>query len=246
MNEVDNSPPGDRAAYVAEFLERFGLKDFPPEALDLSMAHRSYSYEEGLEADNERLEFLGDSVISTVTSEYLYQLKPGADEGDLSKLRSRLVSRGVLGRCARDLGLGHLILLGRGERSTGGAKRRSVLGSALEALVGAIYLSLGYEISRKFVREAILENLIQETAAVVWECDYKSLLQEWTQKKLHCVPRYRRLGSDGPDHEKVFHVQAEIDGKNIAKGSGPRIKSAENDAAREAWRMIESGEFQPG
>ena len=200
----------------------------------MALTHRSFAFEQGLPEDNERLEFLGDAVIGMVTSEVLYQMDSKADEGVLSKRRSRLVSRALLGRRALEMGLGDVILLGRGERDSGGGKRRSILGSALEALVGIIYLRLGYDQASDFIRQHILKDLLKLTATDELQGDYKSALQEWAQQRLHQVPVYRRVGEEGPDHSKRFFVTVSVAGAVLARGEGSRIKSAENDAARRA------------
>ena len=213
------------------WLEGHGLQDLPVEELTLALTHRSYAFETGSTQDNERLEFLGDAVIAAVTAEYLFEIDPEASEGVMSKRRSRLVSRSVLGRRAIELGLGDIILLGRGERETGGARRRSTLGSALEAVTGIVYLRLGFESARRFIRTHILEPVAVQTVAEAAAWDYKTELQEWTQSRFREVPAYRRMGEEGPPHERMFHVQVEINGRAVAQGSGRRVKLAENEAA---------------
>jgi ribonuclease-3 len=199
-----------REQCLHRFTQEYHLTDLAPRDLDLAFTHRSYAYEKETGEDNERLEFLGDAVISAITSEYLYLHDPAASEGVLSKIRSRLVSRNLLGRRAVELGLGELLLLGRGERDTGGAERSSTLGSALEALVGMIYLRLGYDAARQFVCHHVIEALIAIDASERAHSDYKSLLQEWAQQHYRKVPTYTRLGAEGPDHDKKFFVQVEL------------------------------------
>lgn len=232
-----------REEVLRRFMQDYNLTQLPPRDFDLALTHRSYAYETGGGEDNERLEFLGDSVISSITSEYLYLNDPAASEGALSKVRSRLVSRSLLGRRAQDLGLGDLMLLGRGERDSGGAQRTSTLGSALEALVGVIYLRLGYEAARDFVRRHVLESLVQIDELERAHEDYKSMLQEWAQSHFKKVPTYRRLGEEGPDHDKKFFVAVVLDGQELARGGGARIKHAENEAARLALEKIAGGEI---
>jgi ribonuclease-3 len=225
-----------------ELLERFcrshGLENFPKEDLDAALTHRSYAFEHGAIPDNERLEFLGDALLATIASEYLYETDPEAREGELSKRRSRLVSRGLLGRRALEMGLGPLLLLGRGERATGGERRRSVLGSALEAVIAVVYLRLGFDACTRFVREQVVEPLAAAMAADALHGDYKSALQEWAQRVHASVPVYHRLSEVGPDHSKQFSVEVEVAGQRLARGHGPRIKIAENNAAREALADI--------
>jgi ribonuclease-3 len=169
---------------------------------------------------------------------------PAAAEGDLSKLRSRVVSRALLGRRAEEMGIGPLMLLGRGERQTGGARRRSVLGSALEALIGAIHLRLGPAASDRFARQCVIAPILEKIQGDEAPGDSKSALQEWSQRVHGCVPEYRRISDSGPDHAKAFAVEVSVAGRTLARGEGPRIKSAENQAARRALEAIEKDGLQ--
>ncbi|MCL5271562.1 MAG: ribonuclease III [bacterium] len=214
-----------------------------PASLDQALTHRSFAFENNLAYDNERLEFLGDAIIAAVTSEYLYTTHPEADEGRLSKLRAHLVSRQLLGRRAGEMGLGGIILLGRGERETGGGKRWSILGSALEALVAVVYLRLGYATASQFIRRSILQPLAGVVPPRGVGDDFKSALQEWAQRVCRIVPVYARVGEEGPADSKSFHVEVKVAGRLLARGSGARIKAAENDAARRALDKIKAGEF---
>jgi len=224
------------------FMAGHGLTALEPENLDRAFTHRSYAYEMGLSGDNERLEFLGDAFLSAVTSEYLYEHFPDAAEGTLSKHRSQLVSRTVLGRRAEEMGFGPLMLLGRGERETGGAHRRSTLGSALEALIAVLYLSLGYAPMREFIRRHVLDVLFETAPIDLVHGDFKSALQETLQRRLKKIPSYTVLAEEGPDHDKRFLVQVEVAGRVLAQASGERIKIAENEAARLALEKIERDE----
>lgn len=244
MNQ-SQQPVGEssREARIELFCRAHGLEDLDRKRLDQALTHRSYAYEAGLEKDNERLEFLGDACIGLVTSEYLYREDRQANEGDLSKWRAQLVSRRVLGMRAAQMELGELLLLGRGERETGGATRLSTLGSALEAVAGAVYCELGFERMRTFVIEHLIEFLWQEGSSRELQADFKSRLQEWTQREAHEVPEYRRTGESGPDHCKKFMVEVSICGQLLATGEGSRVKSAENHAARQALAKLESGQI---
>lgn len=234
-----NAEKADRREKVKAFLDRYGLGKLSAADLDLALTHRSYAYECELDYDNERLEFLGDSIISTVTSEFLYRTDRGADEGTLSKRRSRLINRTVLGRRAIQMGMGEIILLGRGERETGGARRRSTLGSALEALVGVVYLRLGYHAAHEFVSRHVLEEMINHSDAYMGPGDFKSQLQEWAQREYKTVPQYRLIREEGPAHEKRFTVRVMIGEREMAQGEGSRIKIAENDAARQVLEQLQ-------
>jgi ribonuclease III len=223
-----------RPELLKNFCYAHGLAALAPEDVDWALTHRSYAYETGAARDNERIEFLGDAVLSAIVSEYLYAQHPAATEGELSKLRAQIVSRATLGERAVALGLGELILLGRGERETGGARRKSTLGSALEALIGLLYLRLGFAAAREFVHAHILARLEAKELAE----DYKSALQEWAQREYHLVPKYTRVAHTGPEHNKLFTVQVEVAGRVLAQAEGPRIKRAENEAARLAIQNL--------
>lgn len=231
---TDPAAMDTRSERLDQFRHTCGLTDLSAEDLDWALTHRSYAFEAGTGQDNERLEFLGDAVLSAVASEALYEQYPKANEGELSKLRARMVSRATLGELAGNLGLGELILLGRGERDTGGARRGSTLGSALEALIGLIYLRLGFAPSRQFIQIHVLAPLGGASMAE----DYKSTLQEWAQREHRQVPRYHRLGHSGPDHARIFTVRVEVAGQELGKADGARIKLAENEAARQALAKL--------
>lgn len=238
--------PVQRGELAHAFLARHGLAGLAPAELDRALCHRSYAFENSLDHDNERLEFLGDAVIGSIASEFLYEAHGAAREGELSKLRARMVSRTLLGRRGLAMGLGPLILLGRGEDETGGRARESNIGSALEAVAGVVYLQLGYGAARAFVREHVLEpmrDLLDQPQAAA---DFKSPLQELTQRVLHAIPVYTRMGAEGPDHLKLFRVAVSVKGRVLAEAAGPRVKTAENEAARLALEQIQSGAIQLG
>lgn len=234
----------ERAARLGILTARLGLA--PPSSFALihqALIHRSWAVEHA-SSDNERLEFLGDSVISLATAEYLHDSRPQASEGELSQLRASMVSRKILGKVALELGLGELLLLGVGEESSGGRKRLSILGSALEALCGALHQLYPWETLRPAIRREVLDpalHLVESRTLV----DYKSRLQEWTQKNLQAVPAYSVTASQGPDHKKEFVVEVWVGGQLVAQGRGARKKWAENEAARQALEIIEGGWSPP-
>lgn len=234
----------ERVEILTRFLMRHKLPMPNLDILDRALTHSSYAFENQLEYDNERLEFLGDSVLGLVVSEYLYNEHPRAREGVLSKYKSLTISRTVLGKCAVDIGLGELILLGKGEEMHGGRQRPALLGSALEAVVGALYLSLGIDPIRKF-----LEREIFEPARVLSNTDeygdYKSMLQELVQKLHQSVPEYDLLSESGPDHNKQFEVVARINGEVRGRGQGARKKIAENQAAMQAYWALTQENSRP-
>jgi ribonuclease-3 len=225
----------ERRTELTRFLETHGLPMMADlELLDRALTHSSYAFEQQLPHDNERLEFLGDSVLGLLVSEYLFKEYPRAREGVLSKLKSQIVSRGVLGKRAQILGLGDLLLLGRGEDLHGGRKRPVLLGSTLEAVVGAMYLDFGIEPMRRFLNAEIFAPA-RELSNTDEFGDYKSLLQEYVQKHFQSVPEYILIEESGPDHNKNFIVEARVQGKTEGSGAGTRKKIAENQAAMKAY-----------
>ena len=230
-----------RRAELALLLRRFGLEPTHQvwERLNRAFVHRSYRTEANLEEDNERLEFLGDSVIALLTTEYLLNLYPALDEGWLSKLRASMVSRAVLGEIGIELQFGKLLVLGTGEERSGGRLRPSIIGSALEAFCGVLYAYYPYDA----IREPIQTNVIVPALELVRKqhlVDYKSQLQEWTQRQYQQVPDYTVVAEDGPDHSKMFEVEVSIGENVLGRGRGNRKKSAENDAARQALASVDS------
>ncbi len=206
--------------------------------LNRALIHRSYRTEADLDEDNERLEFLGDSVIGLAATEFLLRRFPDVDEGHLSKVRGALVSRAVLGEIAKSLDIGSLMLLGTGEERSGGRDRPSILGSALEAICGALYLSCPWpSLKASLERHIIVPGL--ELAERNFAVDFKSRLQEWSQHHFQCVPEYRVVEEGGPDHHKTFRVEVRIRDEVVAEGVGRRKKYAENDAARHALEIID-------
>jgi ribonuclease III len=204
-----------------------------------ALTHKSYCNEHRDErmGDNERLEFLGDAVVDLAISHRLMERFPLANEGELSKLRALIVNEEGLARIARKMGLGELLLLGRGEELTGGREKSSVLADALEAVIGAVYLGGGMarvmELVDRFFGEA-LEGVASGRSGF----DYKTLLQEDAQVRLKQSPRYRVVSEKGPDHEKVFEVEVLIGADVYARSSGRSKKEAEQSAARETLVML--------
>jgi ribonuclease-3 len=237
----DSWPPldEDRLAQLRAFFSQHGLEPRDWALVDKALTHSSHAFEHGFPEDNERLEFLGDAVLGLLVSLHLYATHRGLNEGELSKQKAQLVSRNVLGRLAYDLNLGSLLRLGRGEEQTGGRHRFSLLGSALEALLGAIYLDLGLEAARTFVAPILLNVHDSITQHEAFQ-DYKSQLQELVQRRFGCVPRYETIDASGPDHDKVFFVSVVINGEVLGTGKGRRVKSAENRAAKAALARLQA------
>lgn len=215
-----------------------------PELLREALTHSSYSNEKANQdtevlKDNERLEFLGDAVIGLVVGQLLMQRFPGANEGWLSKWRSSLVSRKTLADLAVDLKLGDHLLLGRGERRSGGAEKTSILASGFEALVGAMYLDGGIEPAGKFLERLYERFLCGLTVGGREMMDKKTHLQEKTQSLYRVIPEYRVIDSWGREHEKIFRIEIWIQNKAIAVAEGRSKKEAEQAAASLALEILE-------
>jgi ribonuclease-3 len=236
MSESDD--PQD--AGIRDFLAAHGLQ--APEDFALfrqAFIHRSYSFEHAGVADNERLEFLGDAVLGSVAAEFLCERYPDAHEGELSRMRAFLVSRRELGMRGAEIGLSDLVLLGRGEEIGGGRRRSSLLGSTLEAFVGALYFTLPAAALRDFIRACVLEPGVAGMSEEASQ-DFKSRLQETLQKRGLPLPEYRRVREEGPAHRRTFAVEVFVKSDLLGRGEGPRVKAAENRAAREACQALEN------
>jgi ribonuclease-3 len=203
--------------------------------LNQALMHRSYSYEADLSRheSNERMEFLGDSVLGLLVNEHLYARYTKREEGRLTKIKSMLVSEPVLSSKADELMLGDYILLSDNERQSGGGSRVSIIADAFEAVIGAIYLDSGLGTARKFVERHLLSE-IDELLEVDEYKNYKSMIQEHAQRKLGARPRYRVVSAKGPEHQRVFFVELKLDGRTVGRGEGKNKKEAEQAAARNA------------
>ncbi|TFD60551.1 ribonuclease III [Cryobacterium sp. Hh7] len=203
-----------------------------PVILELALTHRSFAYENGGIPTNERLEFLGDSILGQAVTVMLYRTYPNLDEGHLAKRRASLVSTAALAQIARGLGLGDYILLGRGEILTGGRDKASILADTVEALIGATFLDAGGEVATAFVLR-LIEPLLAEPGHFGVSMDPKTSLQELAASAGVGVPVYTLEGS-GPDHSRVFVATVVIGSAVTAEGVGPSKKFAEMAAARDA------------
>ena len=212
--------------------------------LTLALTHRSYAYENGNLPTNERLEFLGDSVLSIVVTERLYRDHPDRPEGQLAKLRSSVVNMHALagvattlgGEADHEIGLGAYLYLGRGEELTGGRTKPSILADATEALIGAVYLEHGLEIARECVHR-LFAGLLRDAPLLGAGLDWKTSLQELTAAADLGVPEYR-ITEEGPDHLKVFTATAVVARRDLGAGEGRTKKEAEQKAAELAWRAL--------
>ena len=212
--------------------------------LQRALTHRSYLNEhpEFPFEDNERLEFLGDAVLDFVTGEYLYHRFPEQREGSLTSLRSVLVRRNTLAEFARQWDLGHFLMMGHGEAETGGRNRSATLCAAFEAVIGALYLDQGVESVHDLIEPLIVPQ-IARTLRERLDKDPKSRLQELAQGRMHQTPRYRTVSESGPDHAKVFTVEATIGGEAFGEGQGLSKQQAAQEAARAALEHFDEPGF---
>lgn len=206
--------------------------------MNLAFSHRSFANETSDEiGNNEKLEFLGDSVLGLVVAEYLFLTFPEKVEGDLAKIKSFVVSEDSLASIARQLRVDNFILIGKGEEYSGGRGKKAILADALEAVIGAYFLDSGFAKSRKF----ILRYLVPEIDKVVanrHRKDYKTLLQELVQKRFKSYPKYSLVKRTGPDHDKTFWIQVAVDSETFGPGKGKNKKEAEQSAARIAYDKL--------
>ena len=202
-----------------------------------ALAHSSYANERWHNSlmSNERLEFLGDSILGMLVAEHLYKTFPDRPEGDLTRMRADMVCEKALAKVAQQIGLGQHLLLGKGEEQGGGRSRNSILADAVESVIAACFLDGGMEPAVQFVTKFILVNV---PVTKLHNADYKTALQELVQQKKNQVISYVLVGESGPDHDKQFRVELSINGKVVGAGLGSSKKRAEQDAAREALEKL--------
>ncbi len=217
---------------LKELEKKIGYTFREPALLKQALMHSSYTNEKHLPKYqcNERLEFLGDAVLELVSSEYLYLNSPHTPEGELTKTRASMVCEPSLALCARDIGLGDYLLLGKGEEATGGRHRDSVTSDAMEALIGAVYLDGGFTSAKEFIHRFVLTDL--EDKKLFY--DSKTILQEMVQGMKAGTISYRLTGEEGPDHDKSFYVEVLIGDRAYGDGKGRTKKAAEQQAAYRA------------
>ena len=206
--------------------------------LQNALAHSSYANEQWHDSlkSNERLEFLGDSILGMVVAEYLYRNFPDRPEGDLTRMRADMVCEKSLAHIAEQLGLGQYLLLGNGEEQGGGRKRPSILADATESVIAACFLDGGMAAAEGFIKKFVLTNV---PVTSLKNADFKTTLQELVQQKKNQQLTYRLVGESGPDHDKSFFVEVELNGTVVGKGTGSSKKRAEQDAARVAIETLQ-------
>jgi ribonuclease III len=229
---------GGRENHFHELEKNLGIAMCDLALLENALTHSSYANEKKNKGakSNERLEFLGDSMLSIVITEHLYRTYPHLPEGELTKARSLLVCEDSLARLAKELDLNEYILLGKGERLSGGQNRDSILADAMEALIGAVFIDNGFEAAKSFVLKYMQKEIERYVKGKVLK-DYKSILQEMVQKKDHSAV-YEVLLEKGPAHNKMFTVCVRVQDRVFGKGIGKTKKEAEQQAAKVAYEEL--------
>lgn len=219
--------------------QALGTSFINPALLEQALVHRSFLNENPqfpLQS-NERLEFLGDSVLNFIVTESLYHKLPQLTEGELTRTRASLICQETLARLASSLKIGDYLYLGRGEEISGGRERQTNLSNALEAIIGAIFLDQGLALVEDFVSK-LLSSELEKIKELGVSPDYKTLLQEYTQTRCKQLPTYRLVEVSGPDHDRNFTVEVVIGDKSLGTGSGKSKQAAEIEAARSAWEKL--------
>ena len=237
-NKLSNT----RKKLLTDFQKSLNVRFKDISLLDLAFHHRSFSNESGKKdishsQNNERLEFLGDAVLGMVTASLLYNNLIDQPEGELARIKSVVVSEMTLSQIALDIGVDKCLVLGKGEELSGGRAKKAILADAMEAIIGAFYLDSGYREAEKFV----LKFMVAEVEKVLknkHQKDYKTLLQEWYQKKSKKCPRYELVEMTGPDHDKNFVVQVRLEDKVFGPAKGKNKKEAEQAVAKLAYSTL--------
>jgi ribonuclease-3 len=220
---------------IAALIDALG-GEVDPGLIELAMTHRSYAYENGGLPTNERLEFLGDSVLGVVITEELFRRYPELAEGQLAKLRAAIVNSRALATVGRSIELGRFVKLGRGEQASGGRDKSSILADAVEAVIGAFYLDRGTEPTRALVL-GLFANALDDAATLGAGLDWKTSLQELAAERALGAPEYVVVES-GPDHRKAFHAKVVLGETAVGEGRGASKKEAEQYAAEQAWTAL--------
>ncbi len=217
---------------------KLGYQFQNPKLLDHALTHSSYANEHhlGSISSNERLEFLGDSVLGMIVADHLYRTFPDLPEGDLTRIRANLVCEGSLVLVAKEWDLGRYLKLGKGENACGGRSRPSILADAVEAVLAAVFLDGGLEHDRDIIQRFLLDRMEQVNRA---SRDHKTYLQELVQRKSGQVLSYELIGESGPDHNKTFQMQVLLNGQPVGQGTGHSKKEAEQAAANAAIERLE-------
>ena len=243
MGAVSQAWDGDNAGRdPAELRHALGVP-IMPKSLERALTHRSYAYENANPPTNERLEFLGNSVLGLVVTDTLFRGYPNMPEGQLAKLRAAVVQMKALADVARELSLGSYVMLGRGEEVTGGRNKDSILADTLEAIIGAVYIDCGLTEASALVHR-LFDPVITKSAGLGAGLDWKTSLQELTAAQMLGVPDYQ-VEESGPDHQKSFRAVVRVGGRVLGSGEGRTKKAAEQHAAEMAWNVISKETAKP-
>jgi ribonuclease-3 len=226
-----------RKRALTAFQKAVGVRFKNLELLNLSFIHRSLANESGRLGNNERLEFLGDAVLGAVSATLLYGIFAEKNEGELAKIKAVVVSEEILAGIARDLQIDAQLLLGKGEELSGGRTKNAILADTLEALIGALYLDSGYKAAYAFVSRLIGPEISRVTENN-YHRDYKSLLQELSQRDYREYPEYRMVKHAGPEHDRLYWMEVTVNGVVYGPGTGRTKKAAEQEAAKIAWEAL--------
>jgi ribonuclease-3 len=230
-------PSSERKKELHTFERALNIHFHTISLLNLAFIHRSVSNENGSKLNNERLEFLGDAVLGVAAATLLYKELPEQAEGFLAKVKSVVVSEDILSGIAREIQRDNYLILGHGEEQSGGRAKKAILADALEAVFGALYLDNGYNAAFNLISR-LLRPEIARVLQKGYVHDYKSRLQEACQKRFKCCPQYNLVRRSGPEHDRSFWVEVEINGQKYGPGTGKNKKSAEQDAARLAYEAL--------
>ncbi|TWE12238.1 ribonuclease III [Rudaeicoccus suwonensis] len=225
-------------ADLAQILQQQSGTVIDESLLSRALTHRSYAYENGGIPHNERQEFLGDSVLGVVVTDHLYHQHPDLAEGQLAKFRAAIVNSRALAGVARELDLGSFVMLGRGETTTGGRGKDSILADTMEAVIGTVYLCGGIPAATALIHN-VMDPVIAAAAELGAGLDWKTSLQELTSTMALGVPSYQ-IEESGPDHDKSFSARVIVGEQELGSGSGRNKKAAEQQAAEVAWRALKS------
>lgn len=238
-DEPSGTRPGEDHLDDRSILEeRLDYRFENDELLQRALTHRSYLTEHNnVQDDNQRLEYLGDAVLGLVVADVLFRRDREVNEGVLSKRQSRVVRKSALARVARSVDLGSFLRIGKGESLSGGRDRDSLLADAYEAVLAAIYLDGGFESAKQVVIE-LQSDILEEAIAARRPTDYKSRLQEWTQRRMSVQPDYEIIDESGPAHDKTFVAEVRVDGERLGAGQGSSKQRAEQRAASEALQRL--------
>ena len=225
----------ERKRELVLFQKQAEIKYKNTELLNLAFTHRSFANESHEDIDNnERLEFLGDSVLGLVVSDWLFTHLPNLDEGDFSRIKSFVVSEDSLASIARNLRVDNFILVGKGEEYSGGRSKKGLLADCMEAIFGSYFIDAGFKNATEFIQRLLVPE-IKNVLANKHRKDYKTMLQEWAQKTYKCYPRYEMVKRTGPEHENTFWMQVSIQKKIYGPAPGGNKKEAEQAVAKIAY-----------